>query len=178
MKSLSAKNCCYYLIRLGRGAKAASGDFIDHIDYKYNIAVIQFPDAEILAIQGPAVKFYIEKDAWTLPVESLVKKIDSDITKNILMGLYQSAFEGNDGGLVIYECLNENFDNFFLTTDQDDVAKFGDSYFGICSVTRDLEFEVNPASGETSFNGKLYGDMSDLYGHFDEDEWWVVGISN
>jgi len=94
------------------------------------------------------------------------------------MGLYQSAFEGNDGGLVIYECLNENFDNFFLTTDQDDVAKFGDSYFGICSVTRDLEFEVNPASGETSFNGKLYGDMSDLYGHFDEDEWWVVGISN
>jgi hypothetical protein len=177
-KTLSAKNCCYYLIRLGKGGKDAPGDFIDHIDYKYNISVIQFPDAEILAIQGPSIKFFIEKDAWTLPVESMFKKIGSDIPKNILMGLYQSAFDGNDGGLVIHECLNEDFDNFFQTTDQDDIAKFGDCYFGICSVTRDLEFEVNPASGETTFNGKIYSDISDLYGHFDEDEGWVVGISN
>ena len=177
-KTLSAKNCCYFLIRLGRGSKDLSGDFIDHIDYPYNIAVIQFPDAEVLAVQGPKVKFYLEQEAWTLPVEQLVNKLDSDIPNNILMGLYQSAFEGNDGGLVIHECLNEDFDNFFQTTDQEDVASYGHSYFGICSVTRDIEFELNTVSGEVSYKGKIFSEISDLYGHFDEDEGWVVGFSN
>lgn len=175
---ITSSNCSYYLIRLGKGTKDGVGDFIDHIDYSYNLAVIQFHDEEILAIQGPNIKFYVESDSWTLPVESLVEKIESDIPKNILMGLYQSAFQGNDSGMVKHDCLNEDYDNFFQTTDQDEVSKYGNSYFAICSVTKDLELKVDVDTGSVEFNGQKYNEISELYGNIDEDEWWVIGVSN
>jgi hypothetical protein len=175
--TISAKNCKYYLIRIGRGTKDSQGDFIDHIQYKYNLSVVKFPDEEKMAIMGPSFKFFVEEDAWELPVEKLSEAIESDIPKNILCGLWLSGQLGNDTGIALHDCLNEEFDNFFKTTDQEDISNYGDCYFSIGSVTRDLELEIDTVSGEAKLNGQVFKSIDELYGHFDEDDWWVTGFT-
>ena len=68
-------NCNYYLIRLGTSGDKKS-DFIDHIDYPYNISIAHFADDELILIQGPNIDFCVENEAvygeW---VEKVTKKI-------------------------------------------------------------------------------------------------------
>jgi hypothetical protein len=173
--------CNYYLIRLGISGDK-KGDFIDHIDYPYNISIAHFTDDELLLIQGPNIDFCIENEVgygeWVEKVvKKIIKKIKSPIPKNILMGLYQSTFENSDGGFVLNNCLNEDYDNFFQTSDQETIAQFGECFFGIGSVTNDLTLKINKKTGEIYYKDKSYKELSDLYGHIDEDDSWVVGYT-
>lgn len=174
--------CCnYYLIRLGNSGDL-KGDFIDHIDYPYNISIAQFPDDDLFAIQGPSVEFCIEKELaygdWiNKTVKKIIKNTKSPIPKNILIGLYQSTFENSDSGFVLNECLNDSLDNFFQTGDQEPVQSFGNCLFGIGSVTSDLDVKININTGELIYKNKTFKDLSDLYGHIDEDDSWVVGFT-
>jgi hypothetical protein len=174
---ISAEDGQFFLIRIGRGSKDYPGDFIDYIEPKLNLAVIKFPADEKIAIHGPSIKFHIENEAWTIPVDHIVTQIHSEINPNILAGLYRSTFEKNDSGLVIYDALNEECDNYFEASDQDLVNTYGDSIYGIGSVTQNLNIELNTVTGAVLCNGILYKNISELYGNFDEDAWWVIGLT-
>lgn len=174
---ISGEDCQYFLIRIGRVFDNSDGDFIDHIIPELNLAVIKIPKSEIIVIHGPSVKFQIENEAWTIPVEDIVKQINSNINSNILAGLYRSTFEKNDSGLVIHDALNVNCDNYFESKDQELVRQYKNSIFGIGSITEDLSIELNTINGEVIYNGIKYNNISDLYGNFDEDDCWVVGLT-
>ena len=174
---LSAEDCQFSLIRIGQGPKNSEGDFIDHIEFELNLAVLKFPSFEKIAIHGPSINFQIEDHAWTIPVDDIVKQIKSNINSNVLAGLYRSTFEKNDAGLVIYDALNESYDNYFEATDQDLVKQYGNSIFGIGSITEDLTIKLNKKTGEVLYNGVIYKNISKLYGNFDENDWWVIGLT-
>ena len=174
---LSAEDCQFSLIRIGQGSKNSKGDFIDHIEFDLNLAVLKFPSFEKIAIHGPSINFQIEDHAWTIPVDDIVKQIKSNINSNVLAGLYRSTFERNDAGLVIYDALNESYDNYFEATDQDLVKQYGNSIFGIGSITEDLTIKLNKTTGEVLYNGVIHKNISELYGNFDENDWWVIGLT-
>ena len=176
-KHISAEDCRFSLIRIGRGFKNSIGDFIDHIEPELNLAVLEFPEDEKIVIHGPHITFSIEHEAWTIPVDKIIKQVKTTIKSNILAGLYRSTFEKNDGGLVIYDALNEEYDNYFESTDQELVSQYGDSIFGIGSVTENLSIKLNATTGEVFYNEFIFKNISELYGHFDEDNWWVIGIT-
>ena len=175
--NILTEECRFTLIRIGRGYKNSDGDFIDNIIPELYLAVLDFVSKEKIAIHGPSIKFNYLDHAWTIPVEDIVKQLDSNIKPNILAGIYRSTYEKNDAGLVIHDALNSKFNNYFEAVDQDPVKQYGDSIFGIGSITNDLDIQLNKVTGEVFYNGASFKNISDLYGNFDEDDWWVIGIT-
>jgi hypothetical protein len=169
----------YYSLRFGEIKVESQGDFIDNIESSLNLITAKLTnedDDEYLVVFNKSFGhlFFKNQNLYDVVIE-VVEKLKSNIIfpDGLLAGLICST-EDQDPDGIIDHC--PDYENSFFEADEcDDVEDFAESFFGIGSITyeSDATFDIE---SNVVYEGEDLDDLSDLYGRFDEDQSWVIGV--
>lgn len=165
-------------LRFGRVGDDDDGDFIDHIAPRANVwtAIAQGRDGvEHLCIQTTE-KLYSIADG---DVDDLVEKAGNavrDVAEKLAGGILKSIYERDHDGILD---IDEELEDFIFDAEEtDDVVLFSPCIFALGSETQETNAFIDLASGEVQTeDGSVISGLQELYGRLDEDECWVIGVT-
>ena len=168
----------FYNLRFGHCNNSAEGDFIDNIDGRYNLSVatgsdvfenehtITFHKGKFCVFQNKS--FY---DCMETIADDMTDLLPADVAK----ALMQSGHDKDPDGFIDFAPDYEKY--YFGARDDDEVSDFAPCFFVVSSVTYDCAAQINLSDGSVTFSGGHVDNLSDFYGHVDEDDWYAVGVS-
>ena len=169
----------YTSLRFGEVTAESQGDFIDNIESSLNLITAKLTnedDNEYLVVFNKSFGHLLFKnqDLNVVAIE-VVEKLKSNIIfpDGLLAGLICSTKDQDPDGIIDYCPAYEN--DFFQAVESDDVEDFAESFYGIGSITYETDATYDIESNNV-FDGEDLDDLSDLYGRFDEDQSWVIGV--
>jgi len=168
----------FYMIRLGITTENTAGDFLDCQSEGLSFAVSDCgDDNDYIAVFNSQFGTLIYKDKTFSEVVNVFAENfnHSNLDKRIFSGLLKSTYDNDADGLIDVD--GEFEEMYFEASESDDVSDYSPCVFGIGSVSSDLnEIFINTSSFKVVEEGEELDNLSELYGRFDEDSTWVVGL--
>ena len=167
----------YYNLRFGYCNSESEGDFIDNIEGKFNIYVVNGEDdegAEYLCLYFKNEFKIIEDSSITDNLDLFVDHMSAFCSANIAKGLIQSGYENGDDGII--DNAPDYEEHYFETRDDDSVDGYTPCFFVVSSVTYDCNCQIDKTTGSVRFNNEVIENMSEFFGYLDEDESYVIGV--
>jgi hypothetical protein len=168
----------FYILRFGYCNNSADGDFIDNIDGRFNLYVATGHDNG-----GNEYIITLHKDEFCVfqnetlhdRIGAISNKLTDLFPPDVAKALIQSGYDKDPDGVIDFAPDYEKY--YFEAREDAEVKDFSPCYFVISSVTYDCAAKINVSDGSVTFSEGCVDKLSDFYGHVDEDDWYVLGVS-
>lgn len=168
----------FYTLRFGHCKNSADGDFIDNIDGSFNLYVATGQDTNgneyIITLQKGEFCVF-QNETFHDRIGAVSNKLTDLFSLDVAKALIQSGHDKDADGVIDFAPDYEEY--YFEAREDDDVSDFAPCFFVVTSVTYDCAAKINVSDGSVSFAGERVSSLSDFYGHVDEDDWYVRGVS-
>jgi len=167
----------YYNLRFGYCNSESEGDFIDNIDGRLNIYVVDGKDEDgndYLCLYFNNEFKVIENSSISENLDLLSKHLSTLFSENIAKGLIQSGYDNDPDGII--DNAPDYEEHYFDTRDDDDVDGYMPCFFVVSSVTYDCNCQIDKNTGAVHLDGEIIDNMYGFYGYLDEDESYALGV--
>lgn len=174
----------YRVLRFGDANSESEGDFIDNINPSLNLVVATLTcdqagkSESYLVIQNDQLGHVLFKDMeFSEVIEQLISKlgVENLCSHAVFAGLACST-ESQDVDGIAKHCPNLE-EQYFEASETDLVEEYVECIFGIGSKTEDTGASFDLSTNTVKFGDEEFSSLSDVYGYFDEDSTWVVGLN-
>jgi len=168
----------FYNLRFGHCKNSAEGDFIDNIDGRFNLYVASgyddFENEYTITFHKGKLRVS-QHTTFHDCIETIADDMTDLIPANIAKALIQSGHDQDPDGFIDFAPEYEKC--YFDAREDDDVSNFAPCFFVVSSVTYDCAAKIDVSDGSVTFAGERVSSLSEFYGHVDEDNWYVVGVT-
>ena len=167
----------FHVLRFGITTEESESDFIDNINPSLNTIIISGMDKE----ENSYLVFYFNEMMHVIEEGTLVDNLDelanflkSEMSIDLAKALLQSGYENSEDGILDHLSIGD--DDYFQTSESDDVEDYSPCNYVLSSVTYDVDVHLNLKSSEVEFEDQVFENPSSFYGAVDEDETFVYGV--
>ena len=134
----------FHLLRFGVTTEESESDFIDNINPSLNIFIISGRDKEensYLVFYFNEMRHVIEEGIVIDNLDLIANFLKSEMSFDLAKALLQSGYENSEDGILDHLSIGD--EDYFQTSESDEVEEYSPCNFVLSSVTYDTDARLN-----------------------------------